>query len=200
VTQLEQVLRQSCFPPQCLTLELTESVLLTSGALLEQRLSMLKEIGVTLALDDFGTGYASLSYLQRFPVDVVKIDQSFIAEIDGASTDFVLLKGIIDLSRGLGLNTVVEGVETREQHQVVQSLGCDGAQGFYFGYPAQVAQRDLLDDGTSPLSRKAPRNQLPEVGFGTLSIVATRCPSRSTRSASLPAPCRAATRRSCAAG
>jgi diguanylate cyclase (GGDEF)-like protein/PAS domain S-box-containing protein len=150
VTQLEQVLRQSCFPPQCLTLELTESVLLTSGALLEQRLSMLKEIGVTLALDDFGTGYASLSYLQRFPVDVVKIDQSFIAEIDGASTDFVLLKGIIDLSRGLGLNTVVEGVETREQHQVVQSLGCDGAQGFYFGYPAQVAQRDLLDDGTSP--------------------------------------------------
>jgi EAL domain len=99
MTQLERALRESGFPPQCLTLELTESVLLTSGSLLEQRLSMLKEIGVTLALDDFGTGYASLSYLQRFPVDVVKIDRSFIAEIDGASTDLVLLKGIIDLSR-----------------------------------------------------------------------------------------------------
>jgi EAL domain-containing protein (putative c-di-GMP-specific phosphodiesterase class I) len=123
-------------------------VLLTSGALLEQKLSTLKEIGVTLALDDFGTGYASLSYLQRFPVDVVKIDRSFIGEIDDA-TDLVLLKGIIDLSKGLGLNTVVEGVETREQHHVVRSLGCHGAQGFYFGYPAQVVQRDLPADGLS---------------------------------------------------
>ena len=143
VSHLEHALRESGFPPQYLTLELTESVLLTSGALLEQRLSTLKEIGVTLALDDFGTGYASLSYLQRFPVDVVKIDRSFIAEIDGASTDLVLLKGIIDLSKGLGLNTVVEGVETSEQHHVVRTLGCNGAQGFYFGYPATVAQRDL---------------------------------------------------------
>jgi EAL domain-containing protein (putative c-di-GMP-specific phosphodiesterase class I) len=84
------------------------------------------------------------------PVDVVKIDRSFISEVGDPSTDLVLLKGIIDLSKGLGLNTVVEGVETREQHHIVRSLGCNGAQGFYFGYPAEVAQRDLLDDGTSP--------------------------------------------------
>lgn len=147
VTQLERVLGESGFPPQCLMLELTESVLLTAGALLEQRLSTLKEIGVTLALDDFGTGYASLSYLQRFPVDVVKIDRSFIAEIDDVATDLVLLKGIVDLGKGLGLNLVAEGVETVEQHRVVRSLGCHGAQGFYFGYPTEVPQRALPADG-----------------------------------------------------
>jgi diguanylate cyclase (GGDEF)-like protein/PAS domain S-box-containing protein len=150
VSHLERVLEESGFPPDCLMLELTETVLLTSGAVLEQRLSTLKQIGVTLALDDFGTGYASLSYLQRFPVDVVKIDRSFIAEINDPSTDLVLLKGIVDLSKGLGLNTVVEGVETEEQHHVVRSLGCNGAQGFYFGYPAQAVQRDLLADDDSP--------------------------------------------------
>jgi diguanylate cyclase (GGDEF)-like protein/PAS domain S-box-containing protein len=151
VSHLERALRKSGFPPRCLMLELTESVLLTAGSLLEQRLSTLKETGVTLALDDFGTGYASLSYLQRFPVDVVKIDRSFIAEIDDASTDLVLLKGIIDLSKGLGLNLVAEGVETKEQHHIVRRLGCHGAQGFYFGYPTQVAQRDLTaGNGSRP--------------------------------------------------
>jgi diguanylate cyclase (GGDEF)-like protein/PAS domain S-box-containing protein len=143
VSIVERILEESGFQPHHLTLELTESVLLTSGAVLEQRLSTLKAIGVTLALDDFGTGYASLSYLQRFPVDVVKIDRSFIAEIDDPSTDLALLKGIVDLSKGLGLNTVVEGIETEEQHHVVRSLGCNGAQGFYFGYPALALQRDL---------------------------------------------------------
>ena len=155
VMHLEQALRMSGFPPRCLTLELTETVLLTSGALLEQRLSTLKGIGVTLALDDFGTGYASLSYLQRFPVDVVKIDRSFISEVGDSSTDLVLLKGIIDLSKGLGLNTVVEGVETREQHHVVRSLGCNGAQGFYFGYPAEVAQPRLRADDDVSFAQSA---------------------------------------------
>jgi diguanylate cyclase (GGDEF)-like protein/PAS domain S-box-containing protein len=143
VDQLERALEASGFPPECLMLELTESVLVTSGTALEQALGRLKEIGVTLALDDFGTGYASLSYLQRFPVDVVKIDRSFLAEINDPAADVVLLKGIIDLSKGLGLNTVVEGVETEEQHRLVRRLGSHGAQGFYFGYPAQVAQRHL---------------------------------------------------------
>ncbi len=143
VSHLERALQESGFAPRCLMLELTESVLVTSESALEQALARLKEIGVTLALDDFGTGYASLSYLQRFPVDVVKIDRSFLAEIHDPAADVILLRGIIDLSKGLGLNTVVEGVETEAQHHLVRSLGSHGAQGFYFGYPARVAQRDL---------------------------------------------------------
>jgi diguanylate cyclase (GGDEF)-like protein/PAS domain S-box-containing protein len=143
VSQLENALDRSGFPPRCLMLELTESVLVTSETALEQALTRLKNIGVTLALDDFGTGYASLSYLQRFPVDVVKIDRSFLSEIRDPAADVVLLRGIIDLSKCLGLNTVVEGVETEAQHHLVRSLGSHGAQGFYFGVPARDAQREL---------------------------------------------------------
>ena len=83
-------------------LELTESVLLASGETSTQRLAALKESGIKLALDDFGTGYASLSYLQRFPVDIVKIDRSFTDSIDTGTADLVLLKGIVDLGNALG--------------------------------------------------------------------------------------------------
>ncbi len=146
VTHVERALADSGFPPRCLTLELTESVLLASGEHTEQRLAALKESGISLALDDFGTGYASLSYLQRFPVDIVKIDRSFTDAIDTGAGDLVLLKGIVDLGNALGLNLVAEGIQTPEQHRIVRGLGCHSAQGFYFGYPAADALR-TLDDG-----------------------------------------------------
>ena len=115
----------------------------------EQRLAALKASGITLALDDFGTGYASLSYLQRFPVDIVKIDRSFTDGIDSATADLVLLKGIIDLGNALGLNLVAEGIQTQAQHEIVRGLGCHSAQGFYFGYPAAEALRELADNHRS---------------------------------------------------
>ena len=142
-SHVKAALEQSGFPPRCLTLELTETVLLASGDHVEQELDALKAMGVMLALDDFGTGYASLSYLQRFPVDIVKIDRSFTAAIVRPATDLVLLKGIVDLGNALGLDLVAEGIETGEQHRIVRALGCHGAQGFYFGRPARVALRDL---------------------------------------------------------
>jgi diguanylate cyclase (GGDEF)-like protein/PAS domain S-box-containing protein len=144
-THVEDALDASGFPPDCLTLELTESVLLASGEHIGQRLAALKAHGIMLALDDFGTGYASLSYLQHFPVDIVKIDRSFTDRIDTASADVVLLKGIIDLGNALGLNLVAEGIQTEAQHQIVRDLGCQGAQGFYFGRPASEALRALKD-------------------------------------------------------
>ena len=101
-------------------------------------LRALKEMGIMLALDDFGTGYASLAYLRRFPVDIVKIDRSFTAAIDGVDDDLVLLKGIVDLGNALGLTLVAEGIETEHQRRVVGELGCHGAQGFYFGSPDPV--------------------------------------------------------------
>ena len=150
VSHVEGALERSQFPPHCLTLELTESVLLAAGEQIDQRLARLKEIGIRLALDDFGTGYASLSYLQRFPVDVVKIDRSFTGAIDATNADLILLKGIVDLGHALGLNLVAEGVETAEQHRLVRNLGCQRAQGFYFGYPTPEAVRELVGKAAPP--------------------------------------------------
>jgi len=125
---------------------LTESVLLASGEHTEHRLAALKASGISLALDDFGTGYASLSYLQRFPVDIVKIDRSFVNRIEAATADLMLLKGIVDLGDALGLSLVAEGIETREQLELVRDLGCGGGQGFYFGHPAAEPLRELAEE------------------------------------------------------
>src|SRR5437868_12179975 len=141
VSHVEAALEDSGFAPHCLILELTESVLLASGEHTQQRLAALKASGITLALDDFGTGYASLSYLQHFPVDIVKIDRSFTATIESTTADLVLLRGIVDLGNALGLRLVAEGIQTEAQHQIVRDLGCQGAQGFYFGRPASQPLR-----------------------------------------------------------
>jgi diguanylate cyclase (GGDEF)-like protein/PAS domain S-box-containing protein len=136
---VESALERADLPPHLLTLELTESVLVASGERAEQQLAMLKDRGVKLALDDFGTGYASLAYLQRLPVDIVKIDRSFTAKIDTGAADLALLEGIVGLGKALGLQLVAEGIERVAQQGIVQELGCHGAQGFHFGRPAPAA-------------------------------------------------------------
>jgi diguanylate cyclase (GGDEF)-like protein/PAS domain S-box-containing protein len=140
---VSRALDSSALIPSLLTLELTESTLLASDERVARTLQRIKELGVVLALDDFGTGYASLSYLRQFPIDVVKIDRSFTANAGSEHGDLVLLKGIIDLGHALELNLVAEGIETPEQHTIVRQLGCQQAQGFYFGRPSHPAQRDL---------------------------------------------------------
>ena len=140
---VRRALDASALMPSLLTLELTESTLLASDERVAQTLRTIKEMGVVLALDDFGTGYASLSYLRQFPIDVVKIDRSFTANVGSKDGDLVLLKGIIDLGHALELNLVAEGIETSVQHTIVRKLGCQQAQGFYFGRPTHPAQRDL---------------------------------------------------------
>ncbi len=140
---IEHALSSSALMPKLLTLELTESTLLSSNERVSETLQEIKDLGVVLALDDFGTGYASLSYLRQFPIDVVKIDRSFTANADSQGGDLVLLKGIIDLGHALQLNLVAEGIETSEQHSIVRKLGCHQAQGFYFGRPSHPAQQQL---------------------------------------------------------
>ena len=140
---IEHALSSSALMPKLLTLELTESTLLSSDERVAETLQAIKDLGVVLALDDFGTGYASLSYLRQFPIDVVKIDRSFTANVDSQRGDLVLLKGIIDLGHALQLNLVAEGIETSEQHLIVRKLGCHQAQGFYFGRPSHPAQQQL---------------------------------------------------------
>jgi diguanylate cyclase (GGDEF)-like protein/PAS domain S-box-containing protein len=140
---VSRALDSSALMPSLLTLELTESTLLASDERVARTLQRIKDLGVVLALDDFGTGYASLSYLRQFPIDVVKIDRSFTKNADSEHGDLVLLKGIIDLGHALELNLVAEGIETPEQHTIVRQLGCQQAQGFYFGRPSHPAQREL---------------------------------------------------------
>ncbi|MGZ4682881.1 MAG: EAL domain-containing protein, partial [Acidimicrobiales bacterium] len=110
-------------------------------------LNDLKDIGVSLALDDFGTGYSSLSYLKRFPVDVLKIDRSFVDGLGEDPEDTAIVTAIISLSRALGLRVVAEGVETRRQLDELRRLGCDRAQGFMFARPRPA---QLLWDVVTP--------------------------------------------------
>ena len=130
----------SCgLPSSALCLELTESSLIEADRSTLRAVHELSDAGVTLALDDFGTGWSSLAYLRRFPVDVLKIDRSFISGLGRNHGDTELVKSIIGLGESLGLRTVAEGVETRQQARLLTELGCRQAQGYLFGRPAPSA-------------------------------------------------------------
>ncbi|UQZ33958.1 GGDEF domain-containing protein [Paenibacillus sp. PK3_47] len=119
-------------------LEITESVL-ASGDIISGSVRQLREHGFRISLDDFGTGFSSLSYLRRFPVDVVKIDRSFVAEMTPDSQGDILVKAIIDLSHNLGLRVVSEGVELKEQFDLLRQLGSDELQGYFISRPVQAS-------------------------------------------------------------
>lgn len=124
-------------PPACIQVEVTESVFLGRGAeFVEQGLNLLSAAGVKIALDDFGTGYASLSHLKQFPVSIIKIDQSFVRELEHSGGDAAIVNAVIKLGRSLGIQTVAEGVETRAQQSRLHKLGCDFGQGHLYGRAA----------------------------------------------------------------
>ncbi len=135
VERIASVLRRSGAPAHRLTLELTESVLQHDIDDAIRKLQALRTLGIGLALDDFGTGYSSLSYLQRLPLTSVKIDRSFIRDIDADGHDEAIARTIVQLAGTLGLRVVAEGVETRSQFERVAALGCDAFQGYLFGRP-----------------------------------------------------------------
>jgi diguanylate cyclase (GGDEF)-like protein/PAS domain S-box-containing protein len=132
VAQVRTALEEHGLEPESLVVEITESAIMEAGA--AAILRALKDIGVRLAMDDFGTGYSSLSHLRRFPLDVIKVDRSFIAGLgDGQGSS--IAGAIVSLARALGLRTVAEGIEDDEQHRAVVALGCDLGQGFLFARP-----------------------------------------------------------------
>jgi EAL domain-containing protein (putative c-di-GMP-specific phosphodiesterase class I) len=134
VADVRDALQESGLAPASLTLEITESVLMADTDLAVQRLGELKALGIKLALDDFGTGYSSLSYLSRFPVDVLKMDRSFLR--DGASPQTAdLATAVVALGNTLSLEVVAEGIELPEQWHTLRDLGCELGQGFYFARP-----------------------------------------------------------------
>jgi diguanylate cyclase (GGDEF)-like protein len=147
---VKQILTVTELPPSLLTLEVTESVFIREAeGRVRQALDALKALGVKLALDDFGTGYSSLGYLNRLPFDKLKIDRRFIAGVHLKPERLKLLKGIIELGRGLGMTTVGEGAEMMEEVRVLKDLNCHIVQGYVFSYPLEgdsaVRAAALLD-------------------------------------------------------
>lgn len=128
-------LHDSGFPSHCLILELTESVLMRDAESTISMLRSLKNLGVKIAMDDFGTGYSSLSYLKRFPIDIVKIDRSFVRDLPGDDEDAAIVRAIKALARSLHLSVIAEGVETREQLDFLRSERCERFQGFLLSRP-----------------------------------------------------------------
>ena len=135
VSMVSHILAETDTDPTLVTIEITEGALIrdTKRALIV--LIELKKLGLQLALDDFGTGYSSLSYLKRYPIDIVKIDQSFIADIDRDESSHAIVSKTIEMAHLMDLTVVCEGVETAEQHLALSELGSDLCQGFYFARP-----------------------------------------------------------------
>ena len=145
VEQVENILNRVNLPLSWLELELTESMLMGHIENLRQQLNRLRQLGVTLAVDDFGTGYSSLAYLHRLPINILKIDRSFVACLDQADSEVErsLVETIITLGHRLGMQVVAEGVETAEQYRILEAAGCDTFQGYYIARPLSVA--DVVD-------------------------------------------------------
>ncbi len=142
------ILRETGLPPDCLELELTERMIMQDAESTVTIMHKLRALGVQFSIDDFGTGYSSLSYLKRFPIDRIKIDQSFVREITSNPEDAAVSQAIISLSHSLNIKTVAEGVETAEQQEFLRSRQCDEIQGFHFSRPVpQQEMSKLLKEG-----------------------------------------------------
>ncbi len=144
------VLGETGMDPGFLEIEITETVLIQEVEETIKILNTLKEMGVSLSVDDFGTGYSSLNYLKRFPLDVLKIDRSFVNDITTHPDDRAVVESIIALGHNLNLKVIAEGVETKEQFLLLKEKKCDGVQGYYFSKPVPEAElRALIESGTA---------------------------------------------------
>ncbi len=146
VEAVRAALQQSGLPPQFLHLELTEGIFMQDIDAAVARILALKALGVAVAIDDFGTGYSSLAHLKRFPLDVLKIDRYFVRDIQHSPVNEALVSSILALCRGLNLGTVAEGVETREQLDILRKLGCRIVQGYFISRPVPAEQIAALLD------------------------------------------------------
>ncbi len=144
VADMRTVLEQTGLAPSCLEIELTESLFMSDVTLAVELLHNMKALGVKLSIDDFGTGYSSLSYLSRFPIDVLKIDRSFVSDITRDANDAAIVDSIIALAHNLKLAVIAEGVETLEQLDYLREQGCDEMQGYFFSRPLPAEEFERL--------------------------------------------------------
>jgi len=157
VELVRAALAESGMPPERLMLEITEGVLVDNPDEMVKRIEDLHRLGVRIALDDFGSGYSNLGYLQRFPLDKLKIDRSFVTALGTSANGGVIIQAIVALGRALGLSVLVEGVETEQQRVLLRLAGCDEMQGFLFARPALAKTIDrLLAQSRPPAPRAVP--------------------------------------------
>ena len=142
--RLEQILSTTGLDGNCLRLEITEGVLIEPEGNIKNTLKQIKDKNIKLSIDDFGTGYSSLSYLRRFPIDNLKIDRSFVQQMNYDVENFEIVRLIVTLAKTLGMNTISEGVETARQLEQLKSLGCEFAQGYFFAKPLSSQAAELM--------------------------------------------------------
>jgi diguanylate cyclase (GGDEF)-like protein len=147
-TVVAGILEEGGLPGSSLTLEITEGVFISPGPIQQRNLEALHALGVQIALDDFGTGYSALSYLKRFPVDVLKVDRCFLDGLETDQRDAALMKGILAIGAGMDLEVVAEGIETRAQRELLRLSGCTWGQGFLFAKPLPPDQIHVLGTDT----------------------------------------------------
>ena len=147
ITKILEILKETEFPPHLLEVEITESIAMHNKSNTLQILEEINDKGISIAVDDFGTGYSSLSYLQKFPLSTLKIDKSFIDEMDEKEQDQGIVKTIISLAEIMDLNVVAEGVETNSQIEILKDNQCHEAQGYLISKPTSISSLEkLLDD------------------------------------------------------
>jgi len=154
-SQIGEILRQTDTDPACVDLEITENIAMADVERSAVVLSQLKALGVHLSIDDFGTGYSSLSRLQRFPVDTLKIDRTFVSEMDRDRDTGEIVRVIAMLARNLGLKVVAEGIERQEQMEMLRDLGCETGQGYLFSKPVSADAIEQLMTSRRALAKSA---------------------------------------------
>ncbi len=150
IEQIKQVLQETGVDARCLKLEITETVVMEDGEAAAAMLSQFRELGIGLCIDDFGTGYSSLSYLHKFPINILKVDRSFVSRIGAAGENLEIVRAIVMLARSLGMEVVAEGVETAVQLAQMRAIGCEYGQGYFFSKP-------LDSDAATALLRRSPK-------------------------------------------
>jgi diguanylate cyclase (GGDEF)-like protein/PAS domain S-box-containing protein len=157
IATVEAALASSGLEPRYLELELTESIVMSDMVEFAKKMAQLRGLGVRISVDDFGTGYSSLSYLQRLPIDILKLDRSFVEEFKHSSSGSSLVRAVVTLAHGLGIRVTAEGVETEQQLEAVQMSGCDKAQGYLLGRPAPADSiRPMMRPVAREMAQKAP--------------------------------------------
>ncbi len=136
--RVRTTLEETGLCPQCLKLEITEGAVMANAEIATKILHQLKSLGIKISIDDFGTGYSSLSYLHRFPVDMLKIDRSFVSKMGEGNENLEIVRTIVSLAHNMGLEVIAEGVETEEQQNTLKQFGCEYVQGFYYSKPVDM--------------------------------------------------------------
>ncbi|MFB7588594.1 aminotransferase class I/II-fold pyridoxal phosphate-dependent enzyme [Streptomyces sp. NPDC056169] len=190
---VRRTLRSSGLAPGSLVLELTETVLMRQDTQISTTMAALKDLGVSIAIDDFGTGFSSLSYLREFPIDILKVDKSFIDDITTDPQQVALVEGIVRIADVLGLMVVAEGIEHEEQRELLAEMGCRYGQGYLFARPMTAHQAESYLHRAPPVGPQPavrPTPQAPPATAGTVTAAGITPPSAAARTGRPPRPSR----------